>query len=650
MSLAETEDSKMGVFHEGALDALDFPVHIMDRGFNILYVNKALKSWCLQLGVRPPDPGVALRKAFEFLPANVLDEYRRVFESGKMVVSEESTPLKGGDVHTRTKKIPLLTSNNVDCVLTVINDVTEEIVAKRLLEEHKRNLKALVEERTRQLTNEIEDRKAAEAALKKNEETFRTMAEFSSDCIFWRDADGGIIYISPACQALTEYSPRQFYKNPKLLDQIVHPDDRGAWLNHVNEVKTKKHDQSLELRLITRRGRLKWVSHVSRPILGDDGSLLGRRGSHRDISEYKKAMMALEKERNLFVSGPVVMFIWKSNVNMTVEYVSPNIAQFGYDPKVLASGKVHYMNLVHSSDKKRVKSEIKKWARSDEPFFEQEYRLNGRDGEVRWVYDFTVIVRCDAGKVVNYYGYIQDITDRKNEERLREDIERVIRHELKTPLSGIIGIPNFLKNHDNLTDEQKRMVQLVQDSGMQMLNMINQHLNLFKLENDAYELDLDELDMAKIVCKTLFDLSFTIQEKNLRMVVLVDGKAVEEGETFALIGDPTLMRSIAANLMKNAVEAAPKRTWITINMKRIRDGYILIVKNKGVVAAKIKNRFFDKYVTYGKNGGTGLGTYTVKLMAERHGGSVSMTSTVKRGTAVTVKLPKLLLKDEKTSS
>lgn len=137
--------------------------------------------------------------------------------------------------------------------------------------------------------------------------------------------------------------------------------------------------------------------------------------------EKAAADKALAEDRRLFMGGPIVVFKRKAAGNWPVEYVSPNIAQFGYEPDDFISGKVMYFSIVHPDDLKRVREEIEKFGKSGASSFEQEYQILTKDGQVRWIYDFTHIVRDSQGKVTHYHGYVLDETARKRaEEAVKE--------------------------------------------------------------------------------------------------------------------------------------------------------------------------------------------------------------------------------------
>jgi PAS domain S-box-containing protein len=148
---------------------------------------------------------------------------------------------------------------------------------------------------------------------------------------------------------------------------------------------------------------------------------IGSRFSHREKTKQWQTEMGLiekslllEQERQLFLTGPTVVFKWRPEEGWPVEYVSPNVIEYlGYSKDEFESGAVVFADLVHPADLSRVREEMTSLSNSSATSFEQEYRLRYRDGDYRWFYDLTNIVRDDAGLITFYHGYIQDITERK---------------------------------------------------------------------------------------------------------------------------------------------------------------------------------------------------------------------------------------------
>ena len=127
----------------------------------------------------------------------------------------------------------------------------------------------------------------------------------------------------------------------------------------------------------------------------------------------------------IFAGGPTIVFRWKAEKNWPVEYVSPNIRQFGFKEDDFIAGDFPFSTIVHPDDLKRISEEVKHYSKSGVPSFEQEYRLICPDDKIRWIYDFTLVVRNEKGRITHYHGYILDITERKKaQQELSESLVR----------------------------------------------------------------------------------------------------------------------------------------------------------------------------------------------------------------------------------
>lgn len=223
--------------------------------------------------------------------------------------------------------------------------------------------------------------------------------------------------------------------------------------------------------------------------------------------------------------------------------------------------------------------------------------------------------------------------------RLKEDVERIMRHDLKTPLTTIISLPQVMRLADNLDDDQRDMLSLIEDAGYTVLAMVNLSSALFKMERDQYELDPVEVDIVPIVQKLFAAHADTAQTHGLSLELTADGRPVAPGDRFPVRGEELLCYSMLGNLLANAVEASPDGGRVSVELRREGDRALIALANQGAVPESVRERFFEKYVTAGKSKGTGLGTYSARRIARVHGGDIAMTTDDDAGTVVTVCLP-----------
>lgn len=226
--------------------------------------------------------------------------------------------------------------------------------------------------------------------------------------------------------------------------------------------------------------------------------------------------------------------------------------------------------------------------------------------------------------------------------RLREDVERITQHDLKNPLSTIIAVPTLLMGNEHLSPKEIDYLVRIEESGLKMLNMINHSLDLFKMERGLYQISPVPVNILHVLKKVAVETAILQQSKQVSLEILLSGIPVhDDANTLFIEGEELLCYSMLANLLKNALEASPARKQVTVNLEPDHSTVAIIIHNYGMVAEAIQGKFFDKYVTFGKQMGTGLGTYSAKLSAEIQGGSILMTTSEQQGTFITVRLPKI---------
>ncbi|WP_231584029.1 PAS domain-containing sensor histidine kinase [Desulfovibrio sp. TomC] len=224
---------------------------------------------------------------------------------------------------------------------------------------------------------------------------------------------------------------------------------------------------------------------------------------------------------------------------------------------------------------------------------------------------------------------------------LREHVERIARHDLKAPLSALIGLPQVLQENYDLPPEAAHIVGLIEQAAHSMLDMLNQSLVLYRLETGAFVLTphpLDILDLASRTCARLCAMAIS---RGRTLETTLSGGAVPAGARVEYAGDDLLLGPMLQNLLVNALEASPDGGRVAVDVQPGPQAIRLVVTNVGEVPPEIRSRMFDKYVTVGKRGGTGLGAYSAALAAKAHGGDIALDAGVPGHTTIIVTLPRV---------
>lgn len=236
-----------------------------------------------------------------------------------------------------------------------------------------------------------------------------------------------------------------------------------------------------------------------------------------------------------------------------------------------------------------------------------------------------------------------DVLKRQNQlllenAQLREDVERITRHDIKSPLNGIINYPTMIKSGGGLSEKQENQLNKIVQLGRKLLNMINLSLDLYKMEHGTYEVTPVEVDVVMVLNEIVDESKIRLKSKRLTIHKLIDGINIGESTQFILSSEKLLLYSMLSNLFKNAVEASPKKEIITLSLQG-GEYRSVSIHNQGAVPEEIRDTFFEKYATAGKSGGTGLGTYSARLIAETLGGQISLDTSKENGTTIHINFP-----------
>jgi signal transduction histidine kinase len=223
--------------------------------------------------------------------------------------------------------------------------------------------------------------------------------------------------------------------------------------------------------------------------------------------------------------------------------------------------------------------------------------------------------------------------------RLKSDFLATISHELRTPLNSILGFSDVLQSSEQLNDKQLRWLHNIQSSGEQLLILINDILDLAKIEAGKMQVRVDEFSIHDISEGLLSMFRPLAEKKNIDLRSQIDPGIP------LLQQDAGKLQQILSNLLSNAVKFTPEGG--TVTLKAVGDNYhvVIMVVDTGVgIAADDQELVFEKFRQAGnpltrEHAGTGLGLSIVRELSRLLGGEVSLSSELGRGSTFTVRLP-----------
>ena len=261
------------------------------------------------------------------------------------------------------------------------------------------------------------------------------------------------------------------------------------------------------------------------------------------------------------------------------------------------------------------------------------------DGAQAWLSVSARAAVAESGDILYVEGVLRDVSEKRQIERLREDMDRIARHDLKSPLNGVMGLAEMMHKDETLPPDARENATLILESGRRMLRLITESLTLVQIEEGAYRANPVPLNFARGLGRIRNDVQPLCGRKRVELAILLDGKPLAPDAQVTVCGEEALLESLFANLIANAVEAAPEGSRVTVGLGLDGQAFSADIHNLGVIPADIRQRFFERYATSGKQGGSGLGAYAARLIARAHGGDIDCTTSETEGTHLRVRLP-----------
>ena len=468
---------------------------------------------------------------------------------------------------------------------------------------------------------------------KEAEERYRSLFDEAPIGICSVTVQGEYISLNSALARMYGYSsPREIMASVGNTFQLfVHPEDREMmldWLERFDRV------YNFECKVRGKDGKEFWTSRTMRAIRDIQGRFTHYESFVEDIQARKEAELLSERSRQQLINI-------LEQIHAGVFVVNPDNKEIIFANKYLYNamgkdvlGKNPYNVLLKEGQDCHFPLNNHEFDKIDDTLSRELLFTDNRwylcTAKLASWFDGTLVVLVIA----------MDITKNKEAEQLKEDMERITRHDLKGPLNGIVGLPDLLLSTGKFNEKEIEMLQAIRDSGKKMQNLIDSSLSLYKLENKEYEIEYRYLDLVQVFRQIETEVANQLQSKNLCMEYYLGTRPLSNTDFVSLYGDETLIPFLFSNLIKNAVEASPSEHSISITVIP-EEPFRVVIQNQGSVPKEIQNTFFDKYVSSGKDKGTGLGTYSALLATRAHQGNIKMQSSKEEGTIITVSLPQV---------
>ncbi len=481
----------------------------------------------------------------------------------------------------------------------------------------------------------------AQPSPQSTEERYRVLFENAPLGVFTSTGKGRFINVNQTLATMLGYnSPEEVLENVKDIakDIYVYPEQRQEIIQRIrNSPGLVQFESSYRRRNGSEFIGFLNVTVLQDPDTGEDYLL----GMVEDVTERKRAEEALreseEKYHSIFKYAPIG--IYQSLLEGRYLSVNPEFAvMHGFSSPEEVLGNVVDIGVQLYVDP-RQREEMLRILEREGQVYNYEVHSRRKDGSTFWSSRNVRLMRDDQGHPLHIKGFITDITKQKELEQLREDVERITRHDLKSPLLSMILGMRLLQKESNISERQKELMRELELTGSRMLDMINLSLDLYKMETGSYTFEPEPLDLMQLLRGVSGSVLNNQRRKKLWISFEMEGIEPGPEASFMLEGEELLCYSMFVNLLQNAVEASPPECEVRVSLDKKGEWAEIAIHNQGAVPKHIRPIFFEKYSTSGKPGGTGLGTYSARRIAQTHGGDITFSTSEEYGTTVTVRLP-----------
>jgi PAS domain S-box-containing protein len=494
---------------------------------------------------------------------------------------------------------------------------------------------------------DITERKRTADSLRESEERFRGLFEYAPSGIYVSAPDTRLRQVNAAFSRMLGYSGEELLS--KTWQELTHPEDLRTAQARREQLWGGEPSVGGETRLVHRNGKVVQTLIRASLVRDPDGKPLCSVVHVEDITERKRAEDALHESEARFRimadSCPAVM--WVTGPEGEGQFVNRAHREFCGVPDERLDGD-KWQSLFHPDDAPEYVAAFQ-LALRDKTVFNRDARLRRVDGEWRWVATHAQPRFSQSGEFLGHVGLCLDITERKRYESelilAREGAEAANRakscflanmsHEIRTPMNGVIGMTQLLMG-TVLTDEQKEYAEVVNTSGMALLKLINDILDLSKVEARKITLESRPFDPSDTVGEVIQLLRVQAKAKGLSIRV-----GMSPDIPPILCGDSYRLRQVLANLTSNAIKftkqgqialeaALESRTGTTATVR-----FTVADSGIGIPPGKIADIFSpftqaDDSMTR-RYGGSGLGLAICKELAELMGGAIGVASVEGQG-------------------
>lgn len=469
-------------------------------------------------------------------------------------------------------------------------------------------------------------------ALLLSEQRHRSMLENLPGVVYRciNDAHWTMLFISDEVEKLTGYPARSFIRNQKInFAELQLAEDLPLVREIVDRDLANQARFSVEYRIRHANGSVRWVQELGRGIYDASGELLYIDGFIWDVTAQKEAQLALrageQKLSSLYQLAPLAILLSQFDSGDILS-VNPQWCELSGQHGEPALPLPALLSFSSQQLEQRQQS-----LSEHASYGPVELELQHADGRQIPVVLSEVLIQNASG-TAQVWSIMQDITERRRVEQMKNQFVSMVSHELRTPLTAISGALGLLSGGalGAMPEAMRPMLQIAGDNSEKLTQLINDLLDIDKLVAGKMQFELQECALRELLEQCVRHNQPYADKFGARIELAPGPEAV-------LALDPMRFHQIMANLLSNAAKFSPAGSVVSVRTSIQNNCFRISVADQGPgIPESFRDRIFEKFsqadaVDARQRGGTGLGLAIVKELTNRMGGQISFDSEAGKG-------------------